>query len=112
MTRNKSQLLTEVPFNALNKEDREKVKAIDSRYSNLLQMIENKSWKQVRRLIKPYVIYTSDSKITIMAGTKKNAIKMSGFKPRDITKITVEYADHIEELKLNVSKAKPKCKLQ
>lgn len=112
MTRDKSQLITKVPFYALSREDKEKVKQIDARYSTLCSKYDALSWQQLRRRIKPYTIFTIDTKITIMTETKKVAIAMSGFKPRNITKITVEYEDRTEELTLPKSKAKPKCKLQ
>ena len=111
MTRDKSQLIIKVPFYALSKEDKEKVKQIDARYSTLCSKCDGLSWQQLRRKIKPYTVFVSDSSITIMTGTKKNAVAMSGFKPKDITKIIVEYVDRTEELTLPKT-AKPKCKLQ
>lgn len=111
MTRDKSQLIIKVPFYALSREDKEKVKQIDARYSTLCSKCDGLSWQQLRRKIKPYTIFVTDSSITIMTGTKKNAVAMSGFKPKDITKIIVEYVDRTEELTLPKT-AKPKCKLQ
>ena len=111
MTRDKSQLITKVPFYALSREDKEKVKQIDARYSTLCSKCDGLSWQQLRRKIKPYVIFTAESKITIMTGTKKKAVTMSGFKPKDITGITVEYEDKTVELTIPKT-AKSKCKLQ
>ena len=111
MTRDKSQLITKVPFYALSREDKDKVRQIDTRYSTLCSKYDALSWLQLRRRIKPYTIFVTDSKTTIMSETKKNAVAMSGFRPKDITKITVEYADRTEELTLPKT-AKPKYKLQ
>ena len=111
MTRDKTQLIIKVPFYALSRGDKDKVRQIDTRYSTLCSKCDGLSWQQLRRKIKPYTIFTANSKITIMSETKKNALAMSGFKPCDITKITVEYVDMTKELTIPKT-AKPKSKLQ
>ena len=107
--RTKSNLITRVPLKGLCQADFEKVKAIDPRYLKFLDRSSEKSWHQIRREIKPYIITTNvyEKDLTYMTKTKTEAVKE--FRKRNhsaikITKIIVEYENRSKELAVYKSK--------
>ena len=101
MIRAKSNLITRVPLQGLCEEDFEKVKSIDSRYTQLLERCSEKSYHSLRKEIKPYIFtLEAEETFTALAKTKTEAIqllKKQTPKPV-ITRIVVEYETFSKKL--------------
>ena len=112
--RDKSQLITKVPYYALCEKDKEKVRALDSRYSELIVKNDSLPWSQLRCMIKPYTIEVNkNSIIVVLSRNKKEAIKAAGIPASSVTKITVEYnKDNIVELVVPKTQWKRKSKVE
>ena len=70
----KTNLLIKTPFQMLTAEDKIKVKNIDPRYSKHLETSPEKSFFQLKKEIRPYIVTTREintDMIVILAKTKK-----------------------------------------
>ena len=99
--RNKSALIIGVPYGALNTDDRAKLQKIDSKYIPWLTTMPDKSYTEIRKLIKPYIFTNGFESVTMLAKTKAEAMEkytISGHDINAITGIKVEYPGWVRDL--------------
>lgn len=107
--RNKSNLITKVPLMWLNNTEISKMQKENPDYCNTIAINrrEEKSFHDIRKELKLYVV-TTDKQYKILAANKKEAIAKlkqdEGVQAKEITRMQVIYEDYTKELKINKRK--------